>query len=845
MVVRPLLAAAALCAAVAGFGYWKSERDTAARRLAAWETRQADERLLSRLDEPVDWHGARLSLADFAERVSQRTGLEVEIDQSISDYGVQPDNLVTLPHGSASLRAAMAAVLAEFDMTYKIRGGRLIFTVWERAESPNALILETYTLPQPSLTAGQTDEEEWTEVITCTIAPDSWDEVGGPNYIQAVPGGLIVMATHDLHEQIREFLRALGEADDPPDSWKPIPYPGEATGPVCDRIYAALDQPFSIDEEELPLAEFAALVSGECDIPVHLDQKKLEEAGVGTSCPLTARYQGIPLRSVLRLVLDDLELTFVVRDEMLLITTPEEAESCLWTLAYPVHDLVALPGGGSDFDPLIELITTTVAPDSWDEVGGPGSEFGIASGWLVLSQTQEVHGEVAELLRLLRRALGGSGPGPYPISTLSPAEQWIAAALEREIPLVCTNTPLREVCRDLSARLDINVCPDIKRLEEAGVACDVSITCDFASATASMQLDRILEPLELDCVIRDDVLQITTPEEAESRLVLQLYDVRPLTDPDLGLADVDGLVELITDSAAYSSWDEVGGPGSISEFRGLFVISQIDDVQRQVAALLNQLEAHCLRRMSPPAQSPLIVRAIADPVADEIEAALTQQITIEGRDVPLAAVLRQLSELAGVPIVLDPRGTKKAGIEDDHPVSLSASRMTLASVLDQLLRPLNLQYGIWNRQVVISDPERCERQLGTRLYQVGDLLRKQNATPDALLERILREVEPAAWDQQGGTCTVNPLRTGWLVVSADTIRHEKLADWLHEQRTGRQTQRALEREAAQKRFEEAMSRLHENLRWATQLLDSPSESLPIQPRRVQVDPMTPPNPFDP
>lgn len=28
---------------------------------------------------------------------------------------------------------------------------------------------------------------------------------------------------------------------------------------------------------------------------------------------------------------------------------------------------------GADFDPLIELITTTLAPDSWDEVGGPGS----------------------------------------------------------------------------------------------------------------------------------------------------------------------------------------------------------------------------------------------------------------------------------------------------------------------------------------------------------------------------------------------------------------------------------------------------------------------------------------
>ena len=39
-------------------------------------------------------------------------------------------------------------------------------------------------------------------------------------------------------------------------------------------------------------------------------------------------------------------------------------------------------GGGAqaDFDPLIELITSTISPTSWDEVGGPGSIDGFAGG---------------------------------------------------------------------------------------------------------------------------------------------------------------------------------------------------------------------------------------------------------------------------------------------------------------------------------------------------------------------------------------------------------------------------------------------------------------------------------
>lgn len=63
-------------------------------------------------------------------------------------------------------------------------------------------------------------------------------------------------------------------------------------------------------------------------------------------------------------------------------------------------------GGGvqADFDTLIELITSTIAPTTWDEVGGPGSIQGFDTNLsLVVSQTQEVHEQIADLLDQLRR----------------------------------------------------------------------------------------------------------------------------------------------------------------------------------------------------------------------------------------------------------------------------------------------------------------------------------------------------------------------------------------------------------------------------------------------------------
>lgn len=58
----------------------------------------------------------------------------------------------------------------------------------------------------------------------------------------------------------------------------------------------------------------------------------------------------------------------------------------------------------ADFDTLIDLITSTIAPTTWDAVGGPGSIEGFPTNLsLVVSQTQEVHEQIADLLDQLRR----------------------------------------------------------------------------------------------------------------------------------------------------------------------------------------------------------------------------------------------------------------------------------------------------------------------------------------------------------------------------------------------------------------------------------------------------------
>jgi general secretion pathway protein D len=64
-------------------------------------------------------------------------------------------------------------------------------------------------------------------------------------------------------------------------------------------------------------------------------------------------------------------------------------------------------GGGSsfaDFDSLIDLIQTTVSPDTWDALGGPSTMREYPQNLsLVISTTSDVHDQIADLLESLRR----------------------------------------------------------------------------------------------------------------------------------------------------------------------------------------------------------------------------------------------------------------------------------------------------------------------------------------------------------------------------------------------------------------------------------------------------------
>ncbi|HEV3022433.1 MAG TPA: hypothetical protein VGX76_08195 [Pirellulales bacterium] len=99
-------------------------------------------------------------------------------------------------------------------------------------------------------------------------------------------------------------------------------------------------------------------------------------------------------------------------------------------------------------------------------------------------------------------------------------------------------------------------------------------------------LGLLFDRLELVCIVRNEVLLITTKAEAENTLVTKVYPVFDLVAPSGG--NYGALIETITSNLSPHSWDDNGGQGTVRPFSncGALVVSQTDAVHRQLERLL-------------------------------------------------------------------------------------------------------------------------------------------------------------------------------------------------------------------------------------------------------------------
>ena len=116
--------------------------------------------------------------------------------------------------------------------------------------------------------------------------------------------------------------------------------------PAEQKIIDELDNETRMTFFDQPLKDVVDTIKGQHNIPIIIDERALTEVGLDSNTPVNIDLKGISLRSGLKLMLNSLQLTYVINDEVLKITTPEAAENELIVRTYEVGDLVMpIPSG--------------------------------------------------------------------------------------------------------------------------------------------------------------------------------------------------------------------------------------------------------------------------------------------------------------------------------------------------------------------------------------------------------------------------------------------------------------------------------------------------------------------
>jgi len=169
------------------------------------------------------------------------------------------------------------------------------------------------------------------------------------------------------------------------------------------RIRKALLEPTVIEFVDTPLSDVLDFLEDQHGIQIELVTTGLDAVGLGSDSPVNGDLKGITLGSALHAMLKYMGLTYIIHDEILWITTYEDAEATTVNRIYNVADLLAEERTIVELAEVVTIATASHAHDGGNIVG-----FGKC---LIATVSHPRQHSIARLLALLRATQTGEKPG--------------------------------------------------------------------------------------------------------------------------------------------------------------------------------------------------------------------------------------------------------------------------------------------------------------------------------------------------------------------------------------------------------------------------------------------------
>ena len=127
------------------------------------------------------------------------------------------------------------------------------------------------------------------------------------------------------------------------------------------RIENALQEKTEITFTDQPLGDALKYLEDLHHIPIRIDHQALADEGISVDQNVNVVMSETAFKSVLNMLLEPLQLDYLIKNEVMVITTRDKAKELLETRVYDAKLIE-----GHTAHELMELIIALVEPDSWD-----------------------------------------------------------------------------------------------------------------------------------------------------------------------------------------------------------------------------------------------------------------------------------------------------------------------------------------------------------------------------------------------------------------------------------------------------------------------------------------------
>jgi len=153
------------------------------------------------------------------------------------------------------------------------------------------------------------------------------------------------------------------------EKWKTVSL--TESSPNVQKIIASLDDETDLDFSQNTLGDVMDVLSDQHDVQIVLDKKELDGLNITRDTAVEdISLRGISFHSALKLILEPLDLDYIVEDEVMKFTSVDKAKETLETRVYNVGDLVVTPQA------LVNAAQQALGRVGGGGFGGGGGGFG-------------------------------------------------------------------------------------------------------------------------------------------------------------------------------------------------------------------------------------------------------------------------------------------------------------------------------------------------------------------------------------------------------------------------------------------------------------------------------------